>query len=60
MQYNKKIKEQEARMETPERKAKRLAREARLAQRKLEQDIANGLVPPPKPGQVAAHLISEN
>ena len=47
-------------METPERKAKRLAREARFAQKKLEQDIRNGLVPKPKDGEVAPHLLSEN
>lgn len=47
-------------METPERKAKRIAREARMAQRKLERDIVNGLVPDPKHKGIAPHLISEN
>ncbi|KAL7410617.1 hypothetical protein BDY24DRAFT_398770 [Mrakia frigida] len=55
--YKKKLAEQEARMETPERKAKRLLRESKALARKTARDIENGIAPP---GTVPAHLISEN
>lgn len=44
-------------METPERRAKRIAREQRALERKIKKDIENGLAPP---GTIPAHLISEN